>query len=81
MQVQLARWGNSLGLRIPKDIAARFGLSEGGRVEIEAEGDRIVIRMDRPRYDLDDLLTGMSPEDMRGAFDWGPDLGREDVAP
>lgn len=79
MQVQLARWGNSLGLRIPKDIAARFGLSEGGRVEIEVEGDRIVIRTDRPRYELGDLLAGMTPRDLRGVFDWGPDAGREDV--
>ena len=81
MQVQLARWGNSLGLRIPKDIAARFGLSEGGRVEIEAESDKIVIRVDRPRYDLQELLCGMTPEAMRDAFDWGPDVGREDIAP
>src|SRR5205807_2562088 len=43
MQVVLARWGNSLGVRIPKDIASRAGLSEGTRVEIEADGDRIVI--------------------------------------
>jgi antitoxin MazE len=81
MQVQLARWGNSLGLRIPKDIAARFGLSEGGRVEIEAESDKIVIRVDRPHYDLQELLCGMTPEAMRDAFDWGPDVGREDIAP
>lgn len=79
MQVQLARWGNSLGLRIPKDIAARFGLNEGGRVEIEAEGDRIVIRVDRPRYNLDELLAGVTPADMRDVFDWGPDVGREAV--
>lgn len=79
LRVQLARWGNSLGLRIPKDIAVRFGLSEGGRVDIEAEGDRIVIGIDRPRHDLDDLLTGMSPEAMRDVFDWGPDVGRENV--
>jgi antitoxin MazE len=32
MQVQVARWGNSLGLRIPKDIASRMGLREGARV-------------------------------------------------
>src|SRR5712671_6107087 len=38
MQVQVARWGNSLGLRIPKDIARRAGLREGARVEIEANG-------------------------------------------
>jgi antitoxin MazE len=41
MQVRVARWGNSLGLRIPKDVARRIGLREGARVDVEAEGDRI----------------------------------------
>ena len=81
MQVQVARWGNSLGLRIPKDIALRAGLREGARVEVEveAEGDRIIISPARPRYVLADLLKGMTPEAMREAFDWGPDEGREIV--
>jgi antitoxin MazE len=79
MQVQVSRWGNSLGLRIPKDIAARVGLREGTRVEIEAEGERIVISPARRRYTLAELLEGMTPEAMREAFDWGPDRGREIV--
>lgn len=79
MQVRIARWGNSLGLRIPKDLAARAGLLPGSRVEVEAEGDRIVISRARPRYVLADLLKGMTPEAMRDAFDWGPDKGREIV--
>jgi antitoxin MazE len=79
MQVQVARWGNSLGVRIPKHIAERAGLREGVRVEIEAETDRIVITRARPRYQLADLLKGMTPEAMREAFDWGPDEGREIV--
>ncbi|HWK45636.1 MAG TPA: AbrB/MazE/SpoVT family DNA-binding domain-containing protein [Stellaceae bacterium] len=79
MQVQLARWGNSLGLRIPKDIAAKVGLAEGARVEIEADGDRVVITAARPRYTLDELLAGVTPGDMQEAFDWGPDVGREIV--
>ena len=41
MQVQVSRWGNSLGLRIPKDVASRAGLREGARVEVETEGDWI----------------------------------------
>jgi antitoxin MazE len=77
MQVQVARWGNSLGVRIPKQIAERAGLREGTRVEIEADGDRIVITRARRRYLLAELLQGMSPEAMREAFDWGPDRGRE----
>jgi antitoxin MazE len=79
MEVQIARWGNSLGLRIPKDIAVRTGICEGSRVEIEAEGNRIVITPARPRYVLSDLLKGVTPEAMREAFDWGPDKGREIV--
>ena len=79
MQVQITRWGNSLGLRIPKDIANRAGISEGSRVEIEMEAGHIVVSLARPRYTLDELLQGMSPDAMSEAFDWGPDLGREAI--
>jgi antitoxin MazE len=79
MQVQVARWGNSLGVRIPKQIAERAGLREGARVELEAETDRVVITRARPRYQLAELLEGMTPQPMREAFDWGPNQGREVV--
>ena len=79
MQVHGARWGNSLGLRIPKDIAQRVGLREGAQVDVEVEGDRIVVSPARPRYVLAELLKGMTPQAMRAAFDWGPDKGREIV--
>jgi antitoxin MazE len=48
-------------------------------VEVEAEGDRIIITPARRRYVLADLLKGMTPEAVREAFDWGPDNGREIV--
>ncbi|MGH7089542.1 MAG: AbrB/MazE/SpoVT family DNA-binding domain-containing protein [Stellaceae bacterium] len=75
-----ARRGNSLGLRIPKDIAAQVGLRAGACVEIAAEGERITLTPARRRYVLSDLLEGATPETMRDAFDWGPDRGREIVA-
>ena len=77
MQVRVSRWGNGLGLRIPRDIASRAGLREGDRVEIEAEAERIIVSPGRPRYVLADLLQGMTSEAMREAFDWGPDKSRE----
>jgi antitoxin MazE len=79
MLVQITRWGNSLGVRIPKSLARRFGLTAGVRVEIEAEDERIVIAPAPPRYELADLLQGMTPKAMREAFDWGPVVGREAV--
>jgi antitoxin MazE len=77
MQVQVARWGNSLGVRLPRELALRLGIAEGSRVEMQAEQDRIVISVARPVYTLEELLVGMTPEAMREAFDWGEDRGRE----
>ena len=79
MKVQVARWGNSLGVRIPRHVANRAGLHAGTRVEIEIEGDRIVISRAAPRYVLSELLEGMTPTEMREAFDWGQDEGCEIV--
>lgn len=79
MQIAASRWGNSLGIRIPKDVVERVGLSPGDSVDVEANGDQIVISLRRPRYRLADRLIGMTPDAMRDAFDWGPDVGREIV--
>jgi len=81
MRASIARWGNSLGIRIPQEIARPLALREGSRVEIVAEGDRVVISpiRRRPRYALKDLLVGMTPDAVRDAFEWGPEIGREDV--
>ena len=63
VQVLISKWGNSLGLRVPKDIAARLGLTEGARVDIEASDDgRIIISRSRRRFTLDELLAGMTPD-------------------
>jgi antitoxin MazE len=76
-QVQIAKWGNSLGLRVPRDIAARVGLTVGSRVDIEAAEDgRIVITRSRRRFSLDELLAGMTPEREHRLDDDGP-IGEE----
>lgn len=79
MQVQITKWGNSLGLRLPQALASQIGIAAGQRVEVVAEGNRLVIQPAPPTYKLEDLLTNMTPEAMADAFDWGPDAGRESV--
>ena len=76
MQITASRWGNSLGVRIPKDIVDQVGLSPGDSVDVTAQGDQIIISLRRPRYRLEDLLTGVAPEAMQEAFDGGSDAGR-----
>jgi antitoxin MazE len=76
MRVRIGRWGNGLGLRLPRDIVRRAKLREGAQVDVAFHNGRLVIA---PRYTLKDLLTGMTPGTMRDAFAWGPDRGREAV--
>jgi antitoxin MazE len=71
-KVQITKWGNSLGLRVPRDLAARIGLSEGSRVDIEARGGRLVVTKSNRRFTLDELLAGMTPERQHRALDDAP---------
>ena len=65
MNVTIARWGNSLGVRIPKSLAQQVGFSEGSQISMEVEGNKVVITAVKPRYTLSDLLGDMSPDAMR----------------
>lgn len=39
MDLQISKWGNSLALRIPSEIARRFGLREGDTVDAQLTVD------------------------------------------
>ena len=77
-RVQISKWGNSLGLRVPRDVAAQTGLTDGAQVDVEARDDgSIVIRKAKPRYTLEELIAGMTPDKEHPAlFDDEP-RGRE----
>jgi antitoxin component of MazEF toxin-antitoxin module len=48
-QVIVGKWGKSLAVRVPLDVAAAAGLTEGEAVEIEAVDGGIVIRRDEAK--------------------------------
>ncbi|WP_039938686.1 AbrB/MazE/SpoVT family DNA-binding domain-containing protein, partial [Leptospira noguchii] len=43
MESIIQKWGNSLGIRIPKAMATELELNDGSHVELQYEGDKIVI--------------------------------------
>jgi antitoxin MazE len=77
MDVQITKWGNSLGLRLPRSLASQAGVTEGQRVSIVADGDRLIIQAVARRYRIEDLVADMSPSAAHEAFDLGDDVGRE----
>ena len=87
MRVKLARWGNSLALRIPAEVVRDFGLREGQAVELNPSKPNIEIKTERPRtaqgipiYTMEELIADMDrlgPESVPETLDWGPDVGSE----
>jgi antitoxin MazE len=82
-QVIVGKWGKNLAIRLPSEIVKAAGLSDGEHVDIETHDRDIVIRRAVPHFTLEELFRGKSLEEWRavyaGAFDWGPDVGREVV--
>lgn len=39
MNLQIAKWGNSLAMRLPADLVRRFGLCDGDSVEAQLTAD------------------------------------------
>jgi len=79
MKVKISKWGNSLGVRLPRSLAEHIGVNEGQIVEISVDGARLTVEPVRHAYSLSDLLVNMTTDAMREAFDWGEDVGRERV--
>ena len=79
----VGRWGKCLAIRLPGGIAEAAGIRDGDRVDIAAHDGDTVIRRAVPHVTLEDMFRGQTPQQWRaayaGAFDWGPDVGREVV--
>ena len=78
METKIQRWGNSLGLRIPKSFAEEARVEAGSTVDISVEGGDLVVRPVRPRiYDLRSLVRAITPKNIHEGVETGPPVGRE----
>jgi antitoxin MazE len=82
MIIEFCKWGNSLAIRIPKALADAIKASEGKRAEIKVEDGQLILRPiikpgRKPRYTLDELLRGMTRDNVPQEVDWGSPRGNE----
>jgi antitoxin MazE len=78
MVTKILKWGNSLGLRIPKSFAREAGIQDGSAVDISLDGDRIVIRPANPvRYQISDLVSEIREDNIHDEIPTGDSKGRE----
>lgn len=75
MKSHLAKWGNSLAVRIPRQMAEEAGLDEGAALDISVERRAIVLR--RRVDSLDELVGRITPENRHAETDTGAPRGNE----
>ena len=74
---QMAKWGNSLAVRIPKTVAQKAGLHEGDPVEVAAKRGRVIVKRARKEPTLKELLARITAENLHHQTDWGRPIGKE----
>ncbi len=78
MQTKIKKWGNSLALRIPKSFALNANLRQDELVDITIDKERIIITpIGQKEYSLDELLAGVSEDNLHGEIDTGIPVGKE----
>ncbi len=78
MQTKITKWGNSLALRIPKSFALNAKLRQNELVDISIDKEKIIITpIGEKEFSLDELLEGVSADNLHGEFDTGVSLGKE----
>ena len=77
MRTLVSKWGNSLGVRIPKAAADAAGLSAGATVEVKVVSGRVVLARARREYSLEELTSAITAQNRHREADWGAPVGNE----
>jgi antitoxin MazE len=80
MTAKISKWGNSQGLRVPKDIMDTLNLNIGDNVDIKIENGKVIlepIKSDIPEYDLESLLNKV-PDDYKPQEEITGIIGKEE---
>ena len=79
MNQHIKKWGNSLALRIPATLSAALNLNEDDAVDVSEEDGRLIVKKKGAAVEptLEELIAGITPENLHEPIDWGPPVGKE----
>lgn len=82
MIATISSWGNSQGLRFPKDIMKELHLSVGDKMKVLVENQRIVlvpIKQSKEKYDINELVKNL-PDNYEAYEEFANITGLEELA-
>ena len=78
MSTTIRKWGNSLGVRISREVAEDAGLSEGKEVALEKRDGRLTLRpVAATLLSLDALVRKITPRNRHTEIRWAKPRGKE----
>jgi antitoxin MazE len=78
MNAQFSKWGNSLAVRIPSGLVKELEVFEGKAADIRVkDGSLVVTPLERPVYTLDELLAGITEENLHVEISTHSAVGNE----
>ena len=80
MNTTIQQWGNSLAVRLPKEITQKCALHAGSRVVLTTERGRVVISpapTTEGKVELATLLRRITSKNRHIEQDWGASQGNE----
>lgn len=76
-QVSVKPWGNSQGIRIPKDILEKLNIQLSDVLNIEIENEAIVLRKAFKHKSFEERLAEYNGKISVYEYDWGEPVGEE----
>lgn len=78
MTTKVQKWGNSLAVRLPKELADRFSLYQGSSVVISDDNKSIKIKPTKEReLTLKEMVRKINKHNRHELIDFGPPVGKE----
>jgi antitoxin MazE len=80
MIAKVQKWGNSQGLRFPRDVLRKASIAVGEEVDISVRRGEIIVKPTvqiRGRYQLKNLVAEMPARYTPAEENWGRPVGRE----
>ena len=77
MQLAVKKWGNSVGIRIPALLSNSLKLQAESLVDIQEVDGRLIIEPIKPKYNLEQLLSGITEDNLHNEVDFGKPVGKE----
>ena len=80
MLSKVQKWGNSQGIRIPKNLLENSHINIGEEVDITVQEGKIIVESTnkiRGRYNIKDLVSKMPKDYEPKEENWGDPMGQE----